>query len=289
MSSNRSRCEEAKELLAAYSIGATDPEESELVEAALAECPELAGEMGEYLALSQAMLHLVPQKETPPAFDDMPPLPSTQQAHTHAGNHHQPPKITQLHTSTPVVPLHTSKAEAQPQKRKQRTTGGNTRMWWGAVAAALVLILLTNVYWLSQVNTLRDSQRILEQRLAEQEQRQAIVPVTSNEQHHRELLATQDNNTEAHATVLWNAGKETGSLHVTGLPALDRDLIYQLWLVRDGEAISMGLFEVDETGTGILLFEAPEPIENYDAIGVSIEPAPGSKDPTTPHVVIGEI
>ncbi len=280
MSSQGNRCEEAKQYLAAYAIGATDPNEAALVEAALADCPELAAEMSEYLALSDAMLHIVPQTHEPPAFDAMPPLPKVDRPA-------QPtkPKITHLHTSSPAIPMKT----AEMPVARSKVTASTTRAWWAAVAAAVALVIATNIYWLNEVSSLRSDQRDLEQRLAIQEQQQTITAVTTNEQHHRELLATLEDHTQAHATVLWNAGNESGSLHVTGLPELSSDRIYQLWLVREGQAVSMGLFEVDETGRGILLFEAPEPIENFDAIGVSIEPAPGSLDPTTPHVVIGEI
>jgi len=51
MSFMNKHCDEIRELLAAYSMGATDPEETALVERHLPDCPEAVAELAEYLAL----------------------------------------------------------------------------------------------------------------------------------------------------------------------------------------------------------------------------------------------
>jgi len=59
-----------------------------------------------------------------------------------------------------------------------------------------------------------------------------------------------------------------------------------VWLTRAGEAPrSAGLFTVDEAGSGALVFEIAEPIESFNRVGVTAEPAGGSPGPTSAPVV----
>ncbi len=51
-------CERLRELIPAYSLGATDAEETEFVKVHLADCPEAAAELAEYTRLAVALLHL---------------------------------------------------------------------------------------------------------------------------------------------------------------------------------------------------------------------------------------
>ncbi len=79
-----------------------------------------------------------------------------------------------------------------------------------------------------------------------------------------------------------------GTLVVDGLPALDAVHQYQLWLIRDGERDSGGVFAVDTEGYGSLWIEAPQPLLEYSAFGITIEPAGGSAGPTGDKVLGGE-
>lgn len=74
---------------------------------------------------------------------------------------------------------------------------------------------------------------------------------------------------------------ETGELLlvISQLEPLTDDQIYQLWLIED-QPMSAGLIQITPEGTGI--FEIDVALENIDfnAFGVSIEPAGGSEQPT---------
>lgn len=76
-----------------------------------------------------------------------------------------------------------------------------------------------------------------------------------------------------------------GTLVVDGLPPLDEELAYQLWLIKDGERTSGGVFSVSEDGYASLWIGAPEPLQDYGAFGVTIEPAGGSPGPTGERVL----
>jgi hypothetical protein len=264
-------CDELRELIPAYSIGATDPEETALVEAWLPYCPEAAAELTDYLVLADEFLYF--PADTASHRGSLDPMPDL------------PPVATRR-----VKSASSEKASSREQKRPAR------RSPWlmpigVAAAACLVLILFgaSTLYWMNRVQQLQTEQLMLASRLQEAEL--TLKPLTVGQVHHRELLPNQAVNVSdnAHATLIWNTAREIGTVYVTGLPPLSPDKTYQFWLVRDDGVATLGTFQVDETGVGTLVFEAPEPIEEFQHIGISEEPATGSPMPTTPHLVIGSI
>lgn len=66
---------------------------------------------------------------------------------------------------------------------------------------------------------------------------------------------------------------------------LPEDQAYQLWLISDGSRTSGGVFTVDETGYGQLRVRGVGPLTDYQAVGVSVEPAQGSDAPTGAKVL----
>src|SRR5262245_5088044 len=60
-------CDVLRDLIPAYSVGATDPDETRLVEALLPRCPEVADELKTFVQMSRAMLY-TPVSEPPPAY-----------------------------------------------------------------------------------------------------------------------------------------------------------------------------------------------------------------------------
>lgn len=80
---------------------------------------------------------------------------------------------------------------------------------------------------------------------------------------------------------------EHGTLIVDGLPPLDQNRQYQLWLIRNGERVSGGVFSVDSQGYGSLWVSSGEPLIHYSSFGVTIEPAGGSPGPTGEKVLGG--
>src|SRR5262245_31958404 len=58
-------CEVLRELLPAYSLGATDPDETRLVESLLEKCPDAASELADYKMLAEKMLFSAPPAKPP--------------------------------------------------------------------------------------------------------------------------------------------------------------------------------------------------------------------------------
>lgn len=249
------------DLLPAYSIGAVDPEEAEFVQAQLARDPEAARELAEYAALNQALLHGSGSRE-----------PSPQLA-------------ARLRASI--------REEADP-------TGGSATATWRewlfgrsaplwprlAIAAALALLIALNILAVTRIRALQAENRFLAAQLSNQ--RDALALIAANDVQVTTLPAAQDYS-DAQATVRWDPYGSVAVVSVEGFPALTPGMAYQLWLIRDGERTSGGLFTVDPAGSGTLVVRAPEPVGSFDAMGITPEPATGSPGPTAPPVVVGDL
>ncbi len=76
-----------------------------------------------------------------------------------------------------------------------------------------------------------------------------------------------------------------GTLVVEQLPQLDAAHQYQLWLIKDGERTSGGVFSIGRVGYGSLYVRSPQPLASYTSFGITIEPAGGSPGPTGAKVL----
>lgn len=267
-------CSEVLALIPAYSIGATDPVETQRVESLLPQCPEAIAELADYMALSDAMLfssaEVVASK--PASMPAVHPLP-TPKSHSTA--------ITQPMIALPTTKYSIVTKKTAPARPRQA-------FWWLnrlAIVAAAAALILSNGWWWTQTQTLRTQQQQFAQLLAEQEARYAALG--QQPARHQALTSTQGDN--AHGIVIWEAEKQIGTLYAAGLAPLQANHVYQLWIATKDHEVSLGTFRVDAQGTGTLVFKASEPIMNFDAVGVSIEPGTGSAHPTTPMGILGTI
>lgn len=268
-------CEELLELLPAYSLGIATAEEERRVRKLLTLCPEGAEVLQDYQAISDNLVALVPNTEAPPSSAAL--LKRVRES--------APQKIAAPVLIRPIEdmqPQATSNHASQPRLQARRPWG-----WLALAACFLVAFIGTNVYWASQLDTLRREQQAFLQTLAANQTQQPLAINAAN--HHRDLLPNDASTQNTDASFVWNSSDQIGALVVDGLPSLKPGETYQLWLVNDEQSLSLGTFEVDETGTGVLIFHSSQPVETFSHIGVNIEPEGGTPKPTTPHLIIGNI
>ena len=84
---------------------------------------------------------------------------------------------------------------------------------------------------------------------------------------------------EAVGQLFANPADKTAALVVYGLPALEPGKVYKFWLVTGDQPQEAGNIQVDANGLGMLVITAPEAIETYDGMGISIEPASATNQP----------
>ncbi len=71
-----------------------------------------------------------------------------------------------------------------------------------------------------------------------------------------------------------------GFVTTASLQPLPDDQTYQFWLVDGDTLTSAGTFETDDQGIGRIAIQGQQPLGEYDAVGISVEPAGGSEQPT---------
>jgi anti-sigma-K factor RskA len=94
---------------------------------------------------------------------------------------------------------------------------------------------------------------------------------------------------EATGFVVIGADGRNGALVVDRLPPLPEDQEYQVWLRYAGQETSGGVFNTDESGYRGLRLEAPLSLYQYTDLGITVEPAGGSLQPTGALVLGGPL
>jgi anti-sigma-K factor RskA len=85
------------------------------------------------------------------------------------------------------------------------------------------------------------------------------------------------------ATVVLAADRHQLVVTMSGLPALPDGKVYQFWLIKGKNAVSAGLLPQAEAGQPVTLLASG--VTNGDALGLTVEPAGGSKKPTTTPIL----
>ncbi|MEB2366996.1 MAG: anti-sigma factor [Chloroflexota bacterium] len=212
-------CDELRDLLAAYAIGAADDDEAKRIEAGLSDCPDLAEEWAALRGLDGEIAGRVRQVAPPPHL------------------------------------LGTVLQAARMSRRRSRSELG-----WAVAAAAVLLLIVTNVFWLSRPST--------------PALREMTLPT-----------AAEGEATGATGRVIWTADWGEAVLIAQNFPELTPDAAYQAWVRRGEMLLSLGVFRVDETGRGMLAFDATLLGDTFDVLGVTREPLNGSPGPTSDPVV----
>ncbi len=167
---------------------------------------------------------------------------------------------------------------AQPAARWSRWLPAFRPVWaWTAVAAAVLVLAATNVYWFGRVGRLEREASL---------QAAAVESLTRNP---GVSLYAAVPEMAGRGVMYASAAGDVALLCVYNMPVLSPDRSYQLWLIKDGARESAGVFEVSPEGYGVLLLKPSRPFGEYDALGITVEPAGGSPGPTTPRILGTEL
>lgn len=180
---------------------------------------------------------------------------------------HQPPDALRARTLAALAP--------EPTPLLLRA-----RVWVAAAAAVLLLFLLGgNLLLWSQLQDARTDLQAIEERRAQL----ASAPMVWFD------LAADQPGADARGTLCAVENGDIAWLIVYRLPTLPADATYQAWLVTGETRVDAGVFTVDEQGRGFLTIWLDQPLESFDALGVTTEPAGGSPAPTGPRMLIGTL
>jgi anti-sigma-K factor RskA len=86
------------------------------------------------------------------------------------------------------------------------------------------------------------------------------------------------------ATVVWSLALERSALIVDGLKGLPAGSTYELWYIDADGATPAGTFDVSDNGDRSIVLAGD--MDAGDTIGVTVEPAGGSKTPSTDPIIV---
>lgn len=246
------------DLLAGYALGSLDEDELLVVARHLPGCAICRAEVNAFFEVADQLALSVTPHTPPPGLKDR----ILQQV---AGLPAAPSVVADIATA-PAVQLdhHTSVPEAKRSRGGFFSNLFSVRPLAVATAVlAVLLVALAALLWQQMAPTAGDNMRIVRlQGTDESPSVQGYLMVFENEPY--------------------------GTLVVEHAPALSYEHQYQLWLIKDGERTSGGVFSVYDDGYGVLQVKAYHPLNEYTGFGVTVEPEGGSPYPTGKRVLFWE-
>jgi anti-sigma-K factor RskA len=237
-------------LSGAYALDALDPgAERERFTRHLSRCPSCASEVRGFREVATA-LAFASAAEPPPELRD---------------------RVLAAAVRTRQVP-----PEVRTHARPRRTRAWPQKVPWvpwlsGVVAVASVVVAV--LFGLAQAHT----QQELNQARSEN---QALALVLSAPQVKVLSHATTKGGV---ATVVLAADRHELAVVTNGLPALPAGKVYQLWLIGKTKTVSAGLLPPAKAGQTPAVLATG--VVKGDTLGLTVEPAPGSAQPTTTPIL----
>ncbi|MFE6965388.1 anti-sigma factor domain-containing protein [Agromyces sp. NPDC057679] len=255
--------DELRELAPAYALGALDDDERARFEEALARSPELQGEVEAFRVAASSLGESLPPVAPPPSvkaglfarLDDAPQERPAEAAGAAVDDD------APIAPAEPVPPID----ELAVRRRRRR------RLAVALSSAAAVLLLLAGVViganWAGPNGW--GAQREMASLAAAPDAEQQTSEVAGGGQ----------------VTLVSSAEQGRSAIVAEGLPDVGDDRTYELWYIDESGPVSAGTFDVDgEEAWRLLEGEFAPGV----AVGLTVEPAGGSEQPTTDPVAVIE-
>jgi anti-sigma-K factor RskA len=234
-----------RENIPAYALGTLDAEDKAALEAHLQSCEACRTELVDYLAISENLLAAIPPRQPSAALRK------------------------RLQSQLP---------SAQKQARPRFTLSFSQF----AMGAALALLLLMSVFAFVQMRAIQSQQASLQQQLKQSQFALSMLAYPDTQS----IPIPGESGSNLSGSVLLDRDRNTIALVMWRLPELSQDKTYQIWLIEpDGHRVSAGLFRPQPDASYITqpVFAKPG-ISSFVGVGVTVEPAGGSDQPTGPRV-----
>ena len=164
--------------------------------------------------------------------------------------------------------------EVRTHARPRRTRAVVPWVPWLSGAIATASIVVAVLFGFAQAHTQQELNQI-------RAQNQAIALVLSAPQ---VRLLTHSTTKGGVATVVLAADRHELVVTTAGLPALPAGHVYQLWLIGKTKIRSAGLLP-EATSSGQTAPVLASGVVKGDTLGLTVEPAPGSRQPTTTPIL----
>lgn len=244
------RCLPHRDNLAAYALGTLDGEDISALEAHVADCPDCQSELAEYQSVASGLLQSV--------LPQVPPdrLRRSLIARLRTHQSREPKPFASIFERFPA--------------------------WQVASTLVLLFLLGMNIFSSLQIRELRKDQIELAERLHQDQTAIAMLSYPSTQ-----ALPVEADVENVAGSMLVDKDKRVAVLVLWNLPQVEAGQTYQVWLIdSEGGRTSGGLFRpLEAQGYTTATIWSPHPFEQYEGIGVTVEPQGGSDGPTGSRVL----
>lgn len=274
--------EQFEELCAGYVLNALDENEREQFEQMLEDATEEQQRL--YQKLSSAANQLAF------AADENEPLESLRDR-----------LMAQIRADAGEKPA-SSAASATTIEKEQDQEDKNTFSWatFSAAAAFALLIVSLSLLFYSfnlsfqiknQESTITDQQTEITELEDEIQQKEEMLAILGSHEVDMVVLSGLEINPEGFGKVIWDADNRQALLQVANLPPVPTDKDYQLWIIRDNEPVSAGVFAVSDSTDNFFKIEgmAAADEQSANAFAITREPKGGMDQPTGSMYLLGDL
>ncbi len=179
----------------------------------------------------------------------------------------------------------------------------NNGVDWGklAIAASFALLLVTLsliFYSFNLSSELNEREQIIEEQRAritdlqeDVEQKEELLAILESREVDLVIMNGMEVNPGGYGKVIWDPGSQRALLQVSNLPAVPSDKDYQLWIIKNNQPISAGVFAVnDPTRDNFFkIEELADGEQPADAFAITMEPKGGMPQPTGDMYLMGNM
>jgi anti-sigma factor RsiW len=240
-----SDCLHIQPMLAAYALGALEPDERDRVDQHLETCASCRAEAAGYARVVDALGAAAPQESPPPELRERVLAAATGRS-------------APISEPRPAV---SPKPAAAPTGLSRRSN----RLVVLLSAASILLLIGVTVLAVLLARTMdeRDDAEASRERIASYFSAGGeAVAMTSLE------AATWDS-WQGHGTLLSAPGKPTVVV-VSGCPPTSDSRVYRVWVASNGDRTGVGEIKIDDSGYGWMEVDAPDTLNSYDQLGVTV-------------------
>ena len=268
---------EYEELAAGYVLGALEPDDEQAFQRHLVGCPICEANLRELEAVAGELAYAAPPVEPPDTLWAR----IRREIEPEAARPAPVPEAAPEPAPVPAPGWPPARPAPAPRRRRR-----GARLLQGLAAAAAILLVAVVSVW--NLN-LRQENADYRARVAALERATQLAndPNAS-------LVALNDTDVPAppgaQATVIASSRQDRGVLLVENLPPLQRDRVYELWGVPEGDIAraQKALVFVPLRRQGIQTLQFEVPIQPGTAFAITEEPGPdGSDKPTTNPILVG--
>ncbi len=269
---------EISEMLAAYALGALEPDESQFIARNLPRFPEWQRELDGYRSVATALAHTAEPRDVPlraraavlsavDAIESNVPLKQYRKVAWNA--------------TLPAVEL---TEQPQPTRSWKHTV---PRVALITSMPATIVAIIFAMYTVIIHDQITDQQSEIAEFQQAQDESAEVLTSPSNNRQVVDLIASSDA-PFARGSLFVDQGENTAMLVARNLPELTEGGQFVVWVqtgLNNQEYVRIGVLNANESGTAQIVIDPPDLFERYSDVLVTLEPDSDSVLPTGPSIL----